>query len=105
MNMAEAGQSPLRVLVRGATVRDDLMTARERETRNRRAELDGRLTGERKVRDREVGDESPHLDGRAQPGDVIGLETGGESTHIGDTAEDENKRRIDAERDLSKRRD
>lgn len=48
---------------------------------------------------------SPHLDGRAQPGDVIGLETGGESTHIGDTADDENKRRIDAERDTNKRRD
>lgn len=50
-------------------------------------------------------DPSPYLDGRAQPGDVIGLETGGEQTHIGETAEDENKRRIDAERDGAKRRD
>jgi hypothetical protein len=50
-------------------------------------------------------DPSPYFDGRAQPGDVIGLETGGEQTHIGETAEDENKRRIDAERDGAKRRD
>jgi hypothetical protein len=47
-------------------------------------------------------DPSPHFDGRAQPGDVIGLETGGERTHVGETAEDENKRRIDAERDYRK---
>jgi hypothetical protein len=43
-------------------------------------------------------DPSPHLDGRAQPGDVIGIETGGERTSIGDTVEDENARRRDAER-------
>ena len=42
-------------------------------------------------------DPSPHLDGRAQPGDVLGIETAGERTSIGDTAEDENKRRQDAE--------
>lgn len=47
---------------------------------------------------------SPHDDGRAQPGDVLGLETGGERTHVGETTEDENKRRIDAERDYDKRR-
>jgi len=40
---------------------------------------------------------SPYFDGRAQPGDVIGLETGGERTHVGETADDENKRRRDAE--------
>ena len=47
---------------------------------------------------------SPHFDGRAQPGDVIGIEEGGERTHVGETAEDENKRREAAEkaqRDLS----
>lgn len=48
-------------------------------------------------------DPSPHFDGRAQPGDVIGLETGGERTYIGDTAEDENKRRRDAERAAQER--
>jgi hypothetical protein len=42
-------------------------------------------------------DPSPHFDGRAQPGDVIGFEEGGERTHIGETREDENKRRTDAE--------
>jgi hypothetical protein len=41
----------------------------------------------------EIHDTSPHFDGRAQPGDVIGIETGGEETHIGDTREDENQRR------------
>jgi len=48
---------------------------------------------------------SPHFDGRAQPGDVLGLETGGEQTHVGETSEDENKRRIDAERTAAKRRE
>ena len=46
----------------------------------------------------DLADSSPHFDGRAQPGDVLGLETGGERTGIGDTAEDENERRRDAER-------
>lgn len=36
-------------------------------------------------------------DGRAQPGDVIGIETDGETTELGDTREDEDKRREDAE--------
>jgi hypothetical protein len=35
---------------------------------------------------------------RAQPGDVLGLDTDGERTYIGDTAEDEDKRRRDAEK-------
>ena len=47
---------------------------------------------------REGDDVSPHYEGRAQPGDVLGLETGGETTSVGDTAEDENQRRRDAER-------
>jgi hypothetical protein len=48
--------------------------------------------------DRTSDDVSPHFGGRAQPGDVLGLETGGETTGIGDTAEDENRRRRAAER-------
>jgi hypothetical protein len=40
---------------------------------------------------------SPHLGARAQPGDVIGVETGGEQTHVGETTEDENDRRRGAE--------
>ena len=47
---------------------------------------------------------SPHFGGRAQPGDVIGLETGGEQTHVGETTEDENKRRRDAEDEAATRR-
>jgi hypothetical protein len=41
-----------------------------------------------------------YLDGRAQPGDVIGIETGGERTHVGDTPEDEHRRRRVAVRAL-----
>jgi hypothetical protein len=48
--------------------------------------------------DERTGDVSPHFEGRAQPGDVLGIETGGERTSVGDTAEEENKRRRDAER-------
>jgi hypothetical protein len=44
------------------------------------------------------GDVSPHFAGRAQPGDVLGIETGGETTKVGDTPEDEDKRRRDAEK-------
>jgi hypothetical protein len=51
---------------------------------------------ERDSEKRDVPDESPHFDGRAQPGDVLGVETGGERTYIGDTKDDENKRRDDA---------
>jgi hypothetical protein len=47
---------------------------------------------------RDAGDTSPHLDGRAQPGDVLGVETGGETTELGDTAENEDQRRRSAER-------
>lgn len=57
-------------------------------------------------RDRETvapgGEASPPPGARAQPGDVLGLETGGERTRIGDTDEDEDKRRRDAERAASK---
>ena len=35
-------------------------------------------------------------DDRAQPGDVLGIEREGERTHLGETAEDEDKRREDA---------
>jgi hypothetical protein len=36
---------------------------------------------------------------RAQPGDVLGLARGGETTSLGDTAEDEDERRREAERE------
>jgi len=50
----------------------------------------------------DLSDVSPHFDGRAQPGDVIGIETGGERTEIGDTSDDENKRRQAAQKNASK---
>ena len=66
----------------------ELVTARDRSERDARP-----------LRDDDPGreDVSPHLDRRAQPGDVLGLETGGERTYVGDTSDDENKRRRDAE--------
>lgn len=36
-------------------------------------------------------------EGRAQPGDVLGIEQDGERTHLGETREDEDERREDAE--------
>jgi hypothetical protein len=39
---------------------------------------------------------------RAQPGDVVGIERGGETTQLGDTAEDEDARRHKAEKDARK---
>jgi len=53
--------------------------------------------------DSSAGDVSPHFGGRAQPGDVLGLETGGEQTHVGETTRDENQRRRDAEKAAGKR--
>ena len=41
--------------------------------------------------------ESDVGDDRAQPGDVLGIERDGERTHLGETAEDEDERREDAE--------
>jgi hypothetical protein len=58
-------------------------------------ERDQRRLGSQHAEERR--EPSPHYEGRAQPGDVLGLETGGERTYIGDTAEDENERRLAAE--------
>ncbi|CAN5707623.1 hypothetical protein BH24ACI4_BH24ACI4_07260 [soil metagenome] len=63
---------------------DRLDTDRDRDTRDHERTADDGV--------------SPHFEKRAQPGDVLGIETGGESTGVGDTAEDEDKRRRDAER-------
>ncbi len=48
---------------------------------------------------------SPDLDrvpdhDRAQPGDVIGIERDGETTHLGETREDEDERREEIEEDI-----
>lgn len=44
-------------------------------------------------------------DDRAQPGDVLGVERDGERTHLGETREDEDKRREDAEETVRKNQD
>lgn len=72
----------------------ELVTARERDERSvRSVAAEGR------------GEPSPHFEGRAQPGDVLGLETGGERTYIGETAEDENERRRQAEESVREKRE
>jgi hypothetical protein len=71
----------------GKTVEE--MTESERRERLGRVDRDSIDDRGREAAD----DVSPHLGGRAQPGDVLGIETGGETTEIGDTAEDENERR------------
>lgn len=38
--------------------------------------------------------------GRAQPGDVLGVENDGKRTNLGDTAEDENEELEDAEDEI-----
>ena len=63
-----------------------------------RERIVAREKAERQENTPEPGEPSPHFGGRAQPGDVLGLETGGESTSIGDTADDENERRRTAEK-------
>ena len=70
-----------------AHTREASSATADRPKRDRAAQA----TGPREV------EPSPHFDGRAQPGDVLGVETGGERTYVGDTTEDENKRRRDAE--------
>jgi hypothetical protein len=69
----------------------DRMVAGQRDSRGQRIERDEDM--------REPGEASPHYGGRAQPGDVLGIETGGESTSIGDTDKDENERRRKAEKE------
>jgi hypothetical protein len=39
---------------------------------------------------------------RAQPGDILGIERGGETTTLGDTEEDEDRRRHEAEDEAAK---
>ena len=51
----------------------------------------------------QAGDVGSHAGGRAQPGDGLGVEPGGERTYVGNSSEDENKRRRDAERSNAKK--
>lgn len=63
--------------------------------------VDERLAGaanrDRWASTAEAGGSAPAAGERAQPGDVIGIESSGETTSIGDTAEDEDRRRARAE--------
>jgi hypothetical protein len=74
---------------------------RERERMVAAHRSDEQVESDREMR--ETGEPSPHYGGRAQPGDVIGIETGGESTSIGDTTNDENARRKRAEKNAPRR--
>jgi hypothetical protein len=47
---------------------------------------------------------SLNVEDRAQPGDVLGIETGGERTSLGDTAEDESRHLQNAERSAARDR-
>ena len=83
---------------------------RQIDPQDEKAAADARRIAELNRREREddrgatadSGDVSPHYGGRAQPGDVLGIETAGETTGIGDTAEDEDKRRRDAAKKASR---
>jgi hypothetical protein len=92
------------------------MSDADRLTRDDRAYAeDARVVREDRImaRDADAGaddrraDEyrTPAYGERAQPGDVLGIESSGERTSIGDTAEDEDKRREDSEEYFAKRKD
>jgi hypothetical protein len=84
----------------------DLTRAAERDVQPRASEPP-RETFDRELatarhRSGDASDTSPHQGGRAQPGDVLGIETGGERSYLGDESDDENNRRRDAERSAAK---
>jgi hypothetical protein len=65
--------------------------------------VQGRARGTDLDRDdlRDRGDlRAPAVGERAQPGDVLGIESAGETTSLGDTASEEDKRRERAEKDI-----
>jgi hypothetical protein len=73
------------------------MIARERDDisdRNRVVEID-----RDELRDRDDL-RAPAVGERAQPGDILGIESAGERTALGETAADEDKRRERAEKDI-----
>ena len=80
-----------------ARAEHERMVAHEREDardRARSAEID-----RDELRDRD-DTRAPAAGERAQPGDILGIESAGETTSIGDTASDEDKRRESAEKGL-----
>jgi hypothetical protein len=80
-----------------ARAEHDRMIARERDDisdRNRVVEID-----RDELRDRDDL-RAPAVGERAQPGDILGIESAGERTALGETAADEDKRRERAEKDI-----
>jgi hypothetical protein len=83
---------------------------RQADPQDEKAAAEARRAAELKRRELEKdqdaavdsSDVSPHDGRRAQPGDILGIETGGETTGIGDTAEDEDERRRDADKKASR---
>ena len=87
----------------------DVARVVDRDTSVRKRTEPARETFDRELvtaRDRSAdsGAMSSPLGGRAQPGDVLGIATGGERSRLGDESEDESKRRRDAERAAAKER-
>jgi hypothetical protein len=78
----------------------DVVAGRSEDPVRARAERERVLAHERD--DMRAADErrAPAVGERAQPGDVLGIESGGETTSIGDTAEDEDRRRERAEKGI-----
>jgi hypothetical protein len=80
-----------------ARAEHERMIAQERDDvrdRARSAEIDrDELRDRDDMRAAAVGE-------RAQPGDILGIESAGETTSLGDTASDEDKRRARAEEDM-----
>jgi len=89
----------------GRTIATEEVLASSEDVVRARAERERTLAHEREgLRDRARRDRddvrAPAPGGRAQPGDILGIESAGETTSIGDTAADEDKRRERAERNL-----
>jgi hypothetical protein len=77
----------------------DVVSRAERETviaRDTEPARDGRLD----LEDRHA----PAVGERAQPGDILGIESAGETTNLGDTTRDEDKRREQAEEAIRQER-
>jgi PRC-barrel domain len=82
------------VSARHPAVAGDAVFGRSEDPVRARAERERMIAHEREET------RAPAVGERAQPGDVLGIESGGERTSIGDTAEDEDRRRERAEKEI-----
>jgi uncharacterized protein YjbJ (UPF0337 family) len=77
--------------------REGLLTVLQERYGYTREQAEHEVDGFVAARHRQVEAASTQDNGvRAQPGDVLGLDTDGETTGLGDTSDDEDKRRVDA---------